>query len=89
MKNNIDSYGPFEKYVEEGLRQQFLQKLNQTVEWIYGEGQNAPKDVFKQKLEEFKKIGLPIKNRYRFHSEIDVYMEQFKQFAMDTGEKLA
>lgn len=32
---------------------------------------------------------MPIKNRYRFYSEIEIYAEQFKQFAMDTGEKLA
>ena len=52
-----------------------MKKLNETVEWIYGDGQTAPKDAFKKKLDEFKKIGLPIKNRYRFHSEIDIYIE--------------
>lgn len=78
MKNSIDSYGPFEKYVDENTRVSFLQKLNETVEWIYGDGVTAPKEEFKTKLEEFKKIGTPIKERYRFHSEIDIYLTQFK-----------
>jgi hypothetical protein len=75
MKNNIDSYGPYEKYVEDNIRQDFLKKLNETVEWIYGEGQTAPKEAFKQRLDEFKKIGVPIKKRYRFHTEIEPYFE--------------
>lgn len=38
MKTNIDSYGPYEKYVDENTRQQFLKQLTDTVEWIYGDG---------------------------------------------------
>ncbi len=38
IKNNIDSYGPLEKFVDENTRTNFLKRLNETVEWIYGEG---------------------------------------------------
>ena len=89
MKNNIDSYGAYEKYVEPVMRTQFLNQLNQTIEWIYGEGQTAPTELYKSKLETFKKFGVPIKNRYRFHSEIEVYLEQFKNFSQDVNDKLS
>lgn len=89
MKNNIDSYGPYEKYVDESLRQQFLNQLSQTVDWIYGEGQTASIEVYRQKLDAFKKIGIPIKNRYRFHSEIEIYLEQFKAFSQEINDKLS
>ena len=89
MKNNIDSYGPYEKYIEEAARVDFLKKLNDTVAWIYGEGQSAPTQQYKQRLEEFRKLGVPIKNRCLFHSEIEVYFTQFKNFGQEINDKLA
>jgi hypothetical protein len=44
VKNNIDSYGPMEKYIEESQRVTLMQHLQQTIDWIYGEGQQAPTD---------------------------------------------
>lgn len=44
IKNNIDSYGPMEKYIEESQRVVLMQHLQQTIDWIYGEGQQAPTD---------------------------------------------
>lgn len=80
MRNNIDSYGPLEKYIEPSIRQEFIAKLNQTIDWIYGEGESASKDEYKKRLDEFKKVGLPVKERARFHDEFPVYLEQFKVF---------
>jgi len=57
MKANIDSYGPLEKYVDEETRKSFLQKINEAVDWIYGDGQTAPREEFKKRLDEFRKIG--------------------------------
>lgn len=42
LKNSIDSYGPFEQYVDPSIRDNLLKQLNETINWIYGEGQNAP-----------------------------------------------
>jgi hypothetical protein len=77
MKNNIDSYGPLEKFIEEGARDQFLKRLTETIDWIYGEGQTAPAEQYRTRLSEFKLIGIPVKNRQRFHEEIPIYFEQF------------
>ena len=61
MRNNIQEYGNLEKYIDPSIKQDFLGKLNQAVDWIQGEGQSASKDVYKQKLAEFKAIGMPVK----------------------------
>jgi len=42
LKNNIDDYGPYEKFVDPAIRKDLISRLQQTVDWIYGEGQSAP-----------------------------------------------
>ena len=32
----------------------FLQEINETIEWLYGDGENAPKSEYFNKLEKFK-----------------------------------
>jgi hypothetical protein len=61
MRNNISEYGSLERYIDPSIKNDYLQKLNLAVDWIYGEGQSAAKDVYKSKLEEFKKVGVPVK----------------------------
>ena len=78
MRNSIEQYGPLERYIDDQTRSTFLEEINQTVKWIYEEGQNASKEVYQQKLDHFKKIGLPIKERHRFYSEIEIYQTQFQ-----------
>lgn len=75
IKNNIDSYGSLEKYVDENTRTAFLKRLNETVEWIYGEGQSGPTSQFRTRLDEFKKIAYPIKARFNFHNDFPVYLK--------------
>jgi hypothetical protein len=50
MRNNICEYGPLEKYIDPSIKDDYLQKVNQAVDWIYGDGQSASKDVYKEKL---------------------------------------
>lgn len=54
MRNNIDAYGPYEKYVDEATRNKFLAEINDTVKWIYEDGQTAPKEAYQQRLDHFK-----------------------------------
>lgn len=74
MRNSISEYGALEKYIDATTRTSFLEQINETVTWLYGEGQTASNDVYKTKLDAFKKIGLPIKERHRFLSEYPVYL---------------
>lgn len=51
MRGNLESYGSFEKYLEEGQRKAFIEQINQVVEWLYADGETAPKEEYKTKLE--------------------------------------
>jgi len=50
VRNNVDSYGPWEKYIDAEIRAKFVADINQVVDWIYGDGENAPKNEYKTKL---------------------------------------
>lgn len=89
MRNNLDSYGSFEKYLDEATRKSFLEEINKVVDWIYGEGETAPKSEYRSRLDKFKAIGEPVRNRYNYYSELDVYFEQFDKLAANINEKLA
>jgi hypothetical protein len=75
VKNDIDNYGPMEKYIEENARVAFIKRLQETIDWIYGEGQSASHASYKQRLEEFKKLAYPIKARFNFRSDFPVYKQ--------------
>lgn len=61
MRSNLDSYGTFEKYLEEGKRKAFIEQINVVVEWLYEAGETASKDEYAKKLKEFRSIGDPVK----------------------------
>ena len=50
MRNNIQEYGNLENYIDPAIKGDFLNKLNEAVDWIYGEGQSASNDLYKEKL---------------------------------------
>lgn len=76
MRSNIDAYGSLEKYVDSATRDAFLKDLNQTVEWLYepNGGEIATKSELWLRLNNFRKIGEPIKKRQDYYSEVDVYL---------------
>ena len=89
MRNNLDSYGSWEKYLEEGTKKTFLEEISQVVEWIYGDGETAPKQEYVTRLEKFKKVGEPVKQRHFYYSELEVYYEQYEKIKAVILEKLA
>jgi hypothetical protein len=88
MRNNLDSYGTWEKYLDEETRKSFIAELNQTVDWIYGDGESAPKGEYKTKLDKFKQIGEPVKARHFYYSELEIYYAQFDKVAETVKQKL-
>jgi hypothetical protein len=69
-----------EKYIEENTRVAFIKRLQETIDWIYGEGQSAAHAAYKQRLDEFKKLAYPIKARFNFRADFPVYKQQFANF---------
>lgn len=71
-KNTLESYAydlrdginsKLQDFVEPGVREKLLKDIEEVVEWIYGEGEFAQKQVYLEKIENFRKIGEPIKYR--------------------------
>lgn len=70
LKNGIQEYGNYEKYVDPTLKQPLLDQCLASEEWIYGEGENAGLQAYTERLEALKAVGNPIKQRWRFRNDI-------------------
>jgi len=79
MRSNVDSYGTFEKYIEESVKGPFVAEITKTIDWIYGEGENAPKEEYRKLIEKFRAIGEPVRARHFYYSELEVYYAQFEK----------
>ena len=88
LKGNIDSHGAWEKYIEEDKRQPTVAELAATVDWIYGDGENAPLIDYKKKMDAFKLIGEPIRARHYYYGELDVYYAQWDKVSTVVKDKL-
>jgi hypothetical protein len=89
MRNNLESYGSWEKYLDEQTRTSFIAEINQVVEWIYGEGEQAAKEEYRKRLDKFKLIGEPVKQRHFYYSELSIYFSQFETLTNIIKDKLA
>ncbi|KAB5565452.1 hypothetical protein PHYPO_G00241730 [Pangasianodon hypophthalmus] len=72
-KNNLEEYvydmrdklhGMFEKFISESDRDTLSVKLEYTENWLYEDGEDQSKQVYIDKLDELKKLGQPIQDRY-------------------------
>jgi len=79
MRNNLDSYGTFEKYLDETTKASFLKDISFVVEWIYGDGENASGNEYRKWLDKFTAIGGPVKARHNYYSELEVYYAQWEK----------
>eukprot|EP00741_Cyanophora_paradoxa_P025458 tig00000382_g24576.t1 len=77
-------------------REGLLARLQETEDWIYGEGDEATKGVYTQKLDELKKSGDPIELRAREAgarpkeiAALQAAIEAYVCFATSTEEKYA
>lgn len=50
MRDICGSYGSHEKYIDPAVKDDFLAKVGQVVDWIYGEGENATMKEYQEKL---------------------------------------
>ncbi|KAE8627356.1 hypothetical protein XENTR_v10006955 [Xenopus tropicalis] len=87
-KNAVEEYvyefrdklcGPYEKFVSDKDQSRFLDLLTQTENWLYEDGEDQPKQVYIEKLEELKKLGTPIQNRAREAEERPRSFEELGQ----------
>jgi len=63
MRNKL--YEKYQAYVTEPQREELTLKLQTVEDWLYDEGEDETKGVYIAKLEELKKFGDPIEERYK------------------------
>jgi hypothetical protein len=64
--------------VDPGVRDTFVKDINEIIDWLYdNDSRTATKQQLESKLFVFKTIGEPIKRRYNYYNELDVYFKQF------------
>ncbi|OXB54465.1 hypothetical protein ASZ78_016504 [Callipepla squamata] len=77
-KNAVEEYvydfrdklcGVFEKFITEEDTNKLTLMLEDTENWLYEDGEDQPKQVYMDKLQELRKFGEPIQERYMEHEE--------------------
>ncbi|XP_062839714.1 heat shock 70 kDa protein 4L isoform X1 [Anolis carolinensis] len=77
-KNAVEEYvydlrdklcGVYEKFVTEDESRKISLMLEDTENWLYEDGEDQPKHVYVEKLQEMKKLGGPVQDRYMEHEE--------------------
>ncbi|KAM3359484.1 heat shock 70 kDa protein 15 [Capsicum galapagoense] len=102
-KNAVESYvydmrnklsDKYQEFVTDSEREQFTAKLQEVEDWLYEEGEDETKGVYIAKLEELKKQGDPIEQRYKEFMERGPVIDQFiycinsyREAAMSTDPK--
>jgi len=81
MRQGLDQHGNLKPFIDAGILPGFLEKINHTVDWLYGEGKDAAKSVYEQKLSELQQVGHPVKQRFKFHHDAPHYLELFQQYS--------
>ena len=89
MKNGVAEYGNYEHYIEPSLKPTFLENLLATEEWIYADGENAPLEEQRARLEALQSIGNPIKARWRFRNEFEDYVSIYQKFRTKATAQMA
>eukprot|EP00960_Hanusia_phi_P074997 768356-Hanusia_phi.AAC.5 len=78
-KNSLEEYvynmrdalsSRYSEYESEDKKREFLKKLDDMEEWLYGDGEESNKDVYIEKLKALKQIGDPIESRAKDFDEV-------------------
>ncbi|CAN8305133.1 unnamed protein product [Cochlearia groenlandica] len=102
-KNAVESYvyemrnklsDKYHEYITDSDREAFLAKLQEVEDWLYEDGEDETKGVYVAKLEELKKVGGPIEERYKESTERGSVIDQlvhcinsYREAAISTESK--
>ncbi|CAK8574710.1 unnamed protein product [Lathyrus sativus] len=74
MRNKLND--KYQDFVIASEREGFTSKLQEVEDWLYEDGEDETKGVYVAKLEELKKQGDPIEERYKEHTERGTIVDQ-------------
>ncbi|GMN37251.1 hypothetical protein TIFTF001_006651 [Ficus carica] len=75
MRNKLSD--KYEEFVTPSEKEELIAKLQEVEDWLYEDGEDETKGVYIAKLEELKKQGDPIEERYKEHTERGTVIDQF------------
>ncbi|KAJ0698212.1 putative Heat shock protein 70 family [Helianthus annuus] len=78
MRNKL--HDKLHEFVTDSDREALIAKLQETEDWLYEDGEDETKGVYIAKLDELKKQGDPIEQRYKEHSERGSNVDQLVNF---------
>ncbi|GAB4850195.1 hypothetical protein Ancab_029489 [Ancistrocladus abbreviatus] len=74
MRNKLND--KYEDFVTPTEKDEFTAKLQEVEDWLYEDGEDETKGVYVAKLEELKKQGDPIEERYKEHADRGSVIDQ-------------
>ncbi|CAK9185656.1 unnamed protein product [Ilex paraguariensis] len=74
MRNKL--HDKYQEFVLDSEREEFTAKLQEVEDWLYEDGEDETKGVYIAKLEELKKQGDPIEERYKEYTERGSVIDQ-------------
>ncbi|XP_062089412.1 heat shock 70 kDa protein 14-like [Humulus lupulus] len=92
MRNKLND--KYEEFVTPSEKEELINKLQVVEDWLYEDGEDETKGVYIAKLEELKKQGDPIEERYKEHTERGAVVDQlvycvnsYREAAVSTDPK--
>ncbi|KAL3631864.1 hypothetical protein CASFOL_024848 [Castilleja foliolosa] len=92
MRNKL--HDKYQEFVVEAERDAFISRLQEVEDWLYEDGEDETKGVYVAKLDELKKQGDPIEERYKEHTERGTVVDQliycinsYREAAMSSDPK--
>ncbi|KAJ2961647.1 hypothetical protein NQZ79_g3196 [Umbelopsis isabellina] len=93
MRGKLEG-GAFSDYIDPSIKDKFISELNTVEDWLYDEGEDATKSVYVAKLDELKKTGSPVAEKYRESEErpraaryLTQAVDQLTREAMSSDDK--
>ncbi|XP_042407686.1 heat shock 70 kDa protein 15-like isoform X2 [Zingiber officinale] len=93
MRNKL--HDMYEAFVTTSEKDELIAKLQEVEDWLYEDGEDETKGVYVAKLEELRKQGTPIEERYREWTErtpaidqLDYCINSFRAAALSNDSKL-
>ncbi|GJQ75202.1 hypothetical protein Trydic_g9804 [Trypoxylus dichotomus] len=80
LRSKLSSHDELASYVTETGREDLVRKLDDMENWLYEEGEDCKKQIYKDKLNELKTQGDPIEKRRMEYERLPILVEEFSRF---------
>lgn len=79
LRNKLSSHEELALYATEAVRENLIKTLDQMETWLYEEGEDCQKQIYKDKLNDLKIQGDPIEKRRIEYERLPVMIEEFRR----------